>query len=276
VPPENPIRTENRGLGTFPSASEIDSLSKFVAVNTIAVADQEARRLVEREGLDDLLRRPLRRRMGGNVEVYNMPPVVTQRIEREQNTECGRGNGEEVDGDDIANMVVQERPPRRRWRLARTDSVPVNRRLGDDVAQERELGLDARRSPKRVLARHSTNQLANLSFDPRASGFPLRLPSPKELEALAMPSNNGVRLDDEQDRTPTWPDPGQADPEQAVAVAELRALRGPLQNRQLLAKSEILGGEFRSVTKDARKNTTKMRITPISQPPKRSNTAWRR
>src|ERR1700736_6519271 len=47
----------------------LDPPLKCAAVNCIAIAEQVFRRAVPREGLDDLLARPLSRRILGNVEV---------------------------------------------------------------------------------------------------------------------------------------------------------------------------------------------------------------
>ena len=88
------------------------------------------------------------------------------------------------------------------------DSVLVHCRLGDDVAKERELRLDAWRSPERVLAGHALDQPLDLDFDLGSADLAgSRLPSPEQLEDLPMPTNHGVRLHDQQSGTPSCPDP---------------------------------------------------------------------
>jgi len=76
--------------------------------------------------------------MRGYVEVDNVTSVMTEHDENEQDAERRGGDGKEVDGDDVANMVVQEGSPRLRWRLAWVNSVLVDGGLGDNMAQQRE------------------------------------------------------------------------------------------------------------------------------------------
>ena len=83
----------------------------MISVDTISIANQEPRRLFFRKRLDDLLRRPLGCRMGGNVEMDNHPAVVTKDNEGEQYAESSGRYSEEVDCDDVLKMVVQERSP---------------------------------------------------------------------------------------------------------------------------------------------------------------------
>ena len=45
---------------------------------------------------------------------------------------------------------------------------------------------------------------------------PSRLPGPETSEALSMPADNRLRLDDHQDIPPTRPQPRQDDPEKAI------------------------------------------------------------
>src|ERR1700736_5773559 len=61
-------RTSRRAEELF-DPHALDPPLKCAAVNCIAIAEQVFRRAVPREGLDDLLARPLSRRILGNVEV---------------------------------------------------------------------------------------------------------------------------------------------------------------------------------------------------------------
>ena len=218
--PGRPWRTHD-----FFDVHVVDAISKDRTVDGITITNQKSRHLIEWERFNDLLRGPLRRRMSGDVEVHDLSPVVAQDDESEQDAKRRRGDGKVVDRDDISNMVVQEGSPCRRGRFAKTDSVLVYRRLGDDVAEKREFGLDAWRSPQRILAGHALDQPSDLGFDPRASGFPLRLPSPEQLEALPMPSHHGVRLHDQQSGTPSCPDPKQNRLEDPITLAQTRGFR---------------------------------------------------
>ena len=81
-----------------------------------------------------------------------------------------------------------------------------------------------------------------LSFDvdvSRQQRFANRLPD-------ALPSNQGVRLDNEQDRTPARPELRLPDPEDPVAPGQSRPFRSVLQDGELLPESEVLGGQLGS------------------------------
>jgi len=51
--------------------------------------------------LPQLLSRPLRGRVGGNVEVQNAAPVMGQHQKHVKNLEADRGHGEEINGDQL-------------------------------------------------------------------------------------------------------------------------------------------------------------------------------
>jgi len=64
-----------------------------------------------------------------------------------------------------------------------------------------------------------------------------------ETEALTMPLDDGLGLDDEQGGSPTVPEFGQPGPEDAVALPQAGAFDGPLKDGQLLAQGQVLHGQ---------------------------------
>src|SRR5262245_23274632 len=72
--------------------------------------------------------------------------------------------------------------------------------------------------------------------------------SPEELEPLTMPDENGLRLDDQEGRTPLTPDFGKPDPEEAIAKAQLRSRMAALIDGQLLSESKILQSQALTVS----------------------------
>ncbi|UCE61960.1 MAG: hypothetical protein JSU63_09550, partial [Phycisphaerales bacterium] len=73
--------------------------------------------------------------------------MMTKNDEGEEYTECSRRYGEKVDGDDVGQMIIRERPPRlRRW-LAMPNHVLVDSRFGHIVAEQLKLGVNPRRAP---------------------------------------------------------------------------------------------------------------------------------
>jgi hypothetical protein len=68
-----------------------------------------------------------------------------------------------------------------------------------------EFAMDARRSPARVGETHFPDEIPNF-IGYRGSPFKMAtLPIPTQSEALAMPGDNGLRLDNEQCRSPVVP-----------------------------------------------------------------------
>ena len=68
-----------------------------------------------------------------------------------------------------------------------------------------------------------------------------------------MPADHGLGLHDQQSRSPARPEPGKPDPEDAVPATNLRLLDRPLQDGQLVAERQILGGQVRRVTEEGPK-----------------------
>jgi hypothetical protein len=69
------------------------------------------------ERLYDLLRRPSPGRMLGRIEMQHLATIMFQDDQYEQYPHCDCGRGKEIDGDQLASMVVKEGPPRlARWR----------------------------------------------------------------------------------------------------------------------------------------------------------------
>jgi len=100
-------------------ADGVDPTAKLLAIDAIAVADHVLGRSVLGKCLDDLLGGPLGTGVFSDVEMKKTAPVVGQNEKDIQDTEGCRGHGEEVDGRRVAHVIVEERTPGLRWRLAR-------------------------------------------------------------------------------------------------------------------------------------------------------------
>ncbi len=112
----------------------LHALAEELAVDRISVPDHEPRGLVLRKRFDYLLSCPLGRRMRRNVEVDDHAAMMSEHDETKQDAKRCRRYCEEIDGYDIANMVIQESPPRLRRRLSMPNHVLVDGRLGYIVA----------------------------------------------------------------------------------------------------------------------------------------------
>src|SRR5215467_844478 len=82
-----------------------------MAVDTVSISEQILGRILVSEGLDDLLRRPGRTGMLRHMEMQHLATTMFQHQEYEQHLHRNRRHGEEVDGDHLIQVIVQEGLP---------------------------------------------------------------------------------------------------------------------------------------------------------------------
>jgi len=95
----------------FLGAHTLDAMSERTAVDSVTISNHESRRFAERKGLDDLLCGPLYCRMSRDVEVDDLAAIVAKDYKREQDAKSRGRDGEEVNGYDVPDVVVEERTP---------------------------------------------------------------------------------------------------------------------------------------------------------------------
>ena len=140
-------------------------------------------------------------------------------------------------------MVGDERSPGLRGLGTTLGYEAGDRALGDVDAELEELAVDTRGAPEGIRGGHLPDQGGDLGVEGRAtSGGPAGERGPVLAEAAALPAQDGVGRDDDQRPPPASLDSGQADPEQAVGRAELRAGRQSLVDDELLAQGKVLEG----------------------------------
>ena len=89
--------------------------------------------------------------------------------------------------------------------------------LADVDAQFEQFAVDPRRSPKRILAAHSTDQLPHVFGDRRSARVAVpNFPCPEQPKALAAPGDDGFGLNDDQGRPPIVPNFAQPRPEESI------------------------------------------------------------
>src|SRR5262249_48595983 len=128
-----------------------DLVAELLAVDSISIAQQISRRGIKRKGFEHLLCRPFRRWMSCDVEVRDASSIVCEHNKNEEDLEPNGVDGEEVDGRELRNMILEERPPRLRWWFGASDHVLGNRSLRDLNVQLHELAVDPGCAPNRVL-----------------------------------------------------------------------------------------------------------------------------
>ena len=102
-------------------------LGKRPTVDRITISKEILWRAAPREGFNDLLGRPLSSRILGNVEVQNLPSRMGKHNHYKEELESDRRYDEEIDRYQVMHMILQERLPCWRGRLAGADTVFVYR-----------------------------------------------------------------------------------------------------------------------------------------------------
>ena len=136
--------------------------------------------------------------MSCDVEVHDASSIVCEDNKNEEDFEPNGVDGEEVDGRELRNVIIEERPPSLRWGFGASDHVLGNRSLRDLHVQLHQLAVDPGCALNRVLAAHGSNQIADLFRNLRPSGLSVpNLPSPIPTKSLTMPADDGFRHDDD-------------------------------------------------------------------------------
>ena len=128
--------------------------SEVIAENHIAVPQQVARDLIKRKGFPQLLSRPLSRWVRGNIEVKDAATIMGQYQEYVKDLETDRRDSEEIDGDHLRDVVLEECPPSLRGRFATAYHVLADTGLADIDTQFEKFAVNARCAPTGILPAH--------------------------------------------------------------------------------------------------------------------------
>src|SRR6516165_8200443 len=85
----------------FVDAQAVYSVSEGLAIDGVAIAEEVGRRGVVREGVHDLLGRPVRGGVFGEVEVDDASAKVSEHDEDKEHPQARGGDREEIEGDQI-------------------------------------------------------------------------------------------------------------------------------------------------------------------------------
>jgi len=127
--------------------------------------------------------------------------------------------------------------------------------LGDIEAEHLQFSMNARRTPCLVLGYHAENDLPQFPADTLSSrlGSLSRNPRPIQSETLAVPADNGLRLNENQCPLPANPQLPQHYPEQFVSSTKWWPRMLSFENAELLSKSQILEEQVAARAKQSRK-----------------------
>jgi hypothetical protein len=91
--------------------------------------------------------------MLGHAKMDDPSAMMNEHDENEEDAQANGGNREEVEGDEISDMVVEERPPGLGWRRAPLRHQPRHGSLGQLDAEPEKLGMNTWRTPERSSRR---------------------------------------------------------------------------------------------------------------------------
>ena len=149
-------------------------------------------------------------------------------LQYQQSIEQSEGDGrnhEQVHRRDAVNMIMQERPPTRRWRAPTLCHVSSDRGLPDIDAELEELTVDARGAPERIRDAHVANEQSDLMRRARPATARSRFPTPIGSETGAVPADHCARPNHCQCVKCCGYQPRQQNEQQAIDVAQCRSVR---------------------------------------------------
>ena len=151
------------------NAHSLNPISELATVDSVTVSYEISRRRVFWERFDDLLCRPFCRGMLGDIEMQHAATLMRQHNEYKQNSQLQCGNGEEVDGNQLTDVVTQKSLPGLGWLFASLRHQTGDRSLRDFQAEFEKFPMDSRCAPEWIGSDHSCDQLVNFRAHCRTS-----------------------------------------------------------------------------------------------------------
>src|SRR6058998_931172 len=146
----------------FGDPHALHSVPELLAVDLVTVAQEIGRR---GESVHDLLGGPVGGGVLGHVEVDDAPAVVSEHDENKEDAQAHGWHREEIEGDEIADMVGEERSPSLRGRDAPLREQPRDGAFGHIDAELEELTMDSWSAPERVRGGQANDQSLDLGVD---------------------------------------------------------------------------------------------------------------
>jgi hypothetical protein len=134
---------------------------ELFAINSVTIAKKVARFAAVREGLDNLITGPTGGRMVRYVEMNDTPAIMRQNEQDKEDSEGGRGNNEKVDGNQVFDMIVQERAPFLGRRVSLLRHQPGDGPFRDLDSKFQQFPVDSRTSPCRIRIGHFADEIAD-------------------------------------------------------------------------------------------------------------------
>ena len=146
-------------------SSRLETGPKILTVGPVAIPQQKPWRRVPRERVADLLGRPRGRGVPRHVDMQDLSSIMGQHHEDKEHPKCERRDHEEVDRDELADVIRQERAPGLGRRGTSTHHVCPDRGFRDRDAKLQEFAVDTRGAPGRVGVAHLADEHLNGARD---------------------------------------------------------------------------------------------------------------
>ena len=128
------------------NAHSLNPVPEMATVNSVTVPNQISRHNIFGECFDDLLRGPFCRGMLRHIEMQHTATLMCQDHEYKEDSQLQGGNGKEVDGDQLTDMVTQKSLPGLGWFFASLRHQARDRALRDFKAEFKKFTVNSRRS----------------------------------------------------------------------------------------------------------------------------------
>ena len=159
---------------------------KARAIRGIAISEEVLRGRIPRKGLDELLGRPLGGRVCGHVEMNHFPPCVRKDDQHEEHLEPDRGDGEEIERDELRQVILQEGPPGGRGRLSRADAILLDRGFRHRNPELPQFAENPRGPPLRISRGDLPDQCPDFLADRWSARVPPAEAGPVVPKTLAL------------------------------------------------------------------------------------------
>src|SRR6267378_2797697 len=178
------------------------------------------------------------------VEVHDLAAMMQQDHEHVEHAKGSGRHDEEVDGDEVGEVVLEERAPSLRWRFRAMRHEPGDASLRDVESELEQFAVDAWRVPEGIRERHGAHEIRNLRANQRSTWSPaVGLPGPEGAEALPVPANYGLGAYEVERLAPSRPPVGEPQPEGAIEAPESGSLRSAAEQGELLSERQVLERE---------------------------------
>src|SRR5258708_7210221 len=177
--------------------------------------------------------------------MHDPAAMMQQHHEHVEHAEGRRRHDEEVDGDEVGEVILEERAPGLRGWLRATRHESGNGALRDVKTELEQLAVNAWRALERIRQRHGAHEIRKLRADPWSTHSPATgLPGPESAEALPVPANHRLGANEVERLSPPSPLVGEPHPEEAIEAPELRSLRSAAEQGKLLPERQVLEREI--------------------------------